>query len=142
VIYRLSCHKDPARSLTLSRAAWMWLLHSASQAGWNPMGTITQEMLYGLSAGGMDEAGGTYTPAGRRLVMLEDALNLMDALERVFVDYDHPLSAYAGIYTTEWDDLLKGNPRPGIGSLLAVAELCRAGSFLIEGKHDEQKISL
>jgi hypothetical protein len=133
--YRLRSQKNPSQTLTLSRSAWLWLLDCAEQSGWQPMGTVHQDMLVGLGSwlGEMEMEGGTYTPGTSRLVMLEDALNLMDALEQVFETYEHaPESPSAAIFRTEWDDLLRGRPRPGIGSLVALADLCRAGPFLIE----------
>jgi len=133
--YRQRNHKNPNQTLTLSRSAWLWLLDCAEKSGWQPMGTVHQEHLYGLGSrlGEMEMDGGTYTPETSRLVMLEDALNLMDALEQVFESYEPlPESASAAIFRTEWDDLARGQPRPGIGSLVALANLCRSGPFLIE----------
>ena len=134
--FRLCNQKNPAQNLTLSYSAWMWLLDSAREAGWNPMGTIQRNQLVGLGLGdeNEDSGDGSYAPSNSRLVMLEDALNLMDALERIAAAYEPMRISYRGIFRTEWDDMLKGDARPGIGSLLALADLCRAGPFLIEGQ--------
>ena len=136
MIYRLRNQKNPNQTLTLSRSAWLWLLECAEQSGWQPMGTVHQEHLYGLGSWLGEIDGGTYTPATSRLVMLEDALNLMDALEQVFESYEpQPENVSAAAFRTEWDDLARGQTRPGIGSLVALADLCRAGPFLIEEQH-------
>jgi hypothetical protein len=132
--------KNPTQNLMLTSSAWRWILVIAEQSGWNPMGTINQTLLHGLSFGSNDghpngEPGnGTYTPTTSRLVMLEDALNLMDALEKAFVAYEPNLDhAYRGIFRTEWDDW-REKSRPGAGILLALADFCRFGSFWIENK--------
>ncbi len=66
--------------------------------------------------------------------MLEDALNLMDALEQAFMTYEPRLECtYRGIFRTEWDEW-REKSRPGAGILLALADFCRSGSFWIENK--------
>ncbi len=133
------CHpKNPNQRLTLTSSAWYWLLEAASRAGWVPMGTVRQHALHGVLAGALagaleEEPGdGSYAPESDRLVMLEDALNLKDALERAFLEYmPHPERPSRGIFVTEWDELREA-VRPGIGCWLALADFCRGGAFLIE----------
>ncbi len=53
----------------LTSSAWRWTLDLAEQSGWNPMGTINLDLLYGLSFGAEENhpdedcGNGTYTPA-------------------------------------------------------------------------------
>lgn len=143
--YHLINQRNPTHTLTLTRGAWYTLLDLAHQSGWQPMGTVRQGALQGLATGRLDDlpladgGGGTYLPATRRLVMLEDALNLMDALERAFLAYEPQwLPTYSHFFHTE-RDALRDQASPGIGSLLALAEFCRAGSFTIEGRRSLSK---
>jgi hypothetical protein len=136
--YHLRNQKNPTQNLRLTSSAWRWTLEVAEQSGWNPMGTIHQNLLTGLSMGPFDDlfdmqpGNGTYTPLTSRLVMLEDALNLMDALEQAFLDYEPaPVCSCRSAFRTEWDDW-KERARPGVGILLALADFCRYGSFWIE----------
>jgi hypothetical protein len=138
VIYRLYNQKNPNLKLTLTGGAWRWLLEAARECGWVPMGTVHENVLVGMPisiiAGLAEEepGDGTYTPSSSRLVMLEDALNLMDALERVFVNYmPLPERSRRGMFREDWDEL-RDWYRPGIGCLLALLDFCRGGSFIIE----------
>ena len=141
MVYRLINQRNPGQTLTLTRGAWYCLLDMARQSGWNPMGTIHQGLPHGMLSDLLedypegDPGNGTYTPATSRLVMLDDALNLMDALERAFMAYEpQPVASYYGIFRTEWDEL-RERSLPGIGSLQALTDFCRSGPFIIEGQH-------
>ena len=136
--YQLRSQKKPGYTLTLTRGAWHRFLEMARQAGWNPMGTVHPDRMLGLSSvydeiyslGDFDN--GTYTPVDSRQVMLDDALNLGDALERAFMTFEpQRVSAYASFYRTESDRHREWS-RPGIGTLLELADFCRSGSFFIE----------
>jgi len=138
--YRLINKRNPTQTLTQTRRAWYCLLDMARQSGWNPMGTIHQGLLHGLVTNLLEDhpewepGNGTYTPVTSRLVMLEDALNLMDALQRAFIVYEpQRVASYYGIFRTEWDEL-RDRTYPGIGSLQALTDFCRAGPFIIEGR--------
>ena len=148
VYYHLRNQNNPHQTLTLTSNAWHHLLFLARESGWNPMGTIHPQLLAGFSIGLEDdhsEAGsgnGTYTPSTSRLVMLEDALNLMDALDRAFLNYEpEKINVYRGIFRTEWDRLREWS-RPGIGILQELADFCRSGSFWIEYRSCTQEESL
>lgn len=136
--YHLCNQRDPTLTLTLTHAAWHQMLELALNNGWNPMGTLHPNLLLGLSAQfdedlfGGEQDDGTYTPQARRLVMLDDALNLMDALERAFLAFEpQRVSAYSQFYRKP-QDALRERARPGIGTLLELAEFCRGGAFWIE----------
>jgi hypothetical protein len=140
VNYRLYNHKNPHQKITLTGGAWHWLLEAARECGWVPMGTVHENVPAGLPLGLAedlleDEPGdGTYMPSSNRLVMLEDALNLMDALERVFVNYmPLPERSRRGIFREDWEEVRQWY-RPGIGCLLELINFCRSGSFIIESK--------
>lgn len=136
--YHLRNQNQPDYTLTLTRSSWHRFLEMARQAGWNPMGTVHPDLMLGLtsvydeiySLGDFDN--GTYSPRGSRLVMLDDALNLGDALDRAFLSFEpKPVSAYASFYRTEADRAREWS-RPGIGTLLELVNFCRSGSFFIE----------
>ena len=138
--YRLSNQNKPNYTLTLTRSAWHRFLEMARQAGWNPMGSVHPDLMLGLpsvydeiySDGEHDN--GSYTPADRRLVMLDDALNLGDSLDRAFMTFEpQAVSAYASFYRKEGDRRREWS-RPGIGTLLELAEFCRSGAFYIESQ--------
>ncbi len=138
--YRLRNQKKPNSSLILTRSAWYRFLEMARQAGWNPMGTVHPDGMVGLSSvydeiySIGDHDNGTYTPADSRLVMLDDALNLGDALDRAFMTFEpQPVSAYASFYRTAGDRMQEWS-RPGIGTLLELVNFCHSGSFLIENQ--------
>ena len=137
--YRLCSQNKPNRTLILTRSAWHRFLEMARQAGWNPMGTVHPDMMLGLSSVydeiySLDHDNGTYTPADSRLVMLDDALNLGDALDRAFMTFEpQAVSAYASFYRTSGDRLREW-ARPGIGTLLELADFCHSGSFFIENQ--------
>jgi hypothetical protein len=63
-----------------------------------------------------------------QLVLLEDALNLADALDQAFLEYE-PLRLPASyfLFDNGWV-----NGRPSIGAILEVINFCRSGAFLVE----------
>lgn len=67
---------------------------------------------------------------GSRLVLLEDALNFVDALDIAYQAYE-PVRVPASYYLFEPDDPALSQ-RPSLGALAAAIEVCRQGSFTIE----------
>ena len=65
-----------------------------------------------------------------RLVLLEDALNFADALDKAYQAYE-PIRVPVSFYLFEPDDPALGQ-RPSLGALSAALEVCRQGSFSIE----------
>jgi hypothetical protein len=63
-------------------------------------------------------------------VLFEDALNLADALEQAFLDYE-PVRVPASYYLFEPEDPALRR-RPGIGAMAALIDFCRQGSFWLE----------
>ncbi len=68
--------------------------------------------------------------ARSRLVLLEDALNFVDALDRAYQAYE-PVKVPASYFLFEPDDPALAL-RPSLGALAATIEVCRQGSFSIE----------
>jgi hypothetical protein len=66
----------------------------------------------------------------RRLVLLEDALNLVDALDRAYLAYE-PQRVPASYFLFEPDDPAL-RLRPSLGALAAAIDVCRQGPFSIE----------
>lgn len=65
-----------------------------------------------------------------RLVLLEDALNFADALDKAYQAYE-PVRVPASFFLFEPDDPALSR-RPSLGALAAALEVCRQGSFSIE----------
>jgi len=74
--------------------------------------------------------GGDWLAEGNRLVLLEDALNLVDALDRAYQAYE-PVKVPASYFLFEPDDPAL-TLRPSLGALVAAIEVCSQGSFSIE----------
>lgn len=137
--FRLSNQNDPNVNLRISNQAWFGILELAEAHGWNPMGTIlpgwwyeVQAILAGYSPDDMDVWEGSYTGRAGRLVMLEDALNLADALERAFLEYEPEFTHMIPEAPPAGMVVALDQSRPSIGALAAVADLCRSGAFWIE----------
>ena len=73
---------------------------------------------------------GTWLAETRRLVLFEDALNLVDALDRAYQAYE-PLRVPANYFLFEPEDP-RLRLRPSLGALAAAIDVCRQGSFSIE----------
>jgi hypothetical protein len=134
VSYRLRSQRDPALTLTLSSQAWQALLSLAETYGWNPMGTARPAWAdeLGLLPARVELERGGYTARMDRLVLLEDALNLADALQRAFLaGQPLPEHPYAIVFRSEWEEG-EEETRPGLGALQALTALCSQGAFWIE----------
>lgn len=137
VVYQLRNDKYPDNSIYLTREAWYGILDLAEEYGWNPMGAVLPGMFenYELSPAGsyLGTPLSLYWNGGSddgRLVVIEDALNLADALEQAFMEYE-PLRVPASYFLFEPLDQ-SFPPRPSIGALTAVIDICRTGAFWIE----------
>jgi hypothetical protein len=118
----------------MTEAAWSGILELAEDYGWNPYGVIVsgqwQALDFEFSAyyADLPPEWGNHRNGGG-LVILEDALNLADALERAFLAYEPayvPTSVFLfNLYEPD------GLTRPGIGVILAVIDFCQCGAFLI-----------
>jgi hypothetical protein len=136
--YHLRNEHNPDLSLAINGQTWDALLDLAEEHGWNPLGTMLPEwQVWAVGLGDSDAEGpclGSYTPDCIRLVALEDALNLGEALERAFLAYEpqrvHSYSELALIGVAE----PAGPRRPSIGAIAAAADFCRQGAFWIELK--------
>lgn len=137
--YRLINEADPRKTLILKARAWYRLLETAEDSGWNPLGPVQPELWLSYSTGLSGESYpfiteplGDYSPWTRSKVILEDALNLADALHRYFLEYEPTQFDYHGSrFLTEFDNNHNGHA-PAIGVVLLVRDFCRDGSFLIE----------
>jgi hypothetical protein len=65
-----------------------------------------------------------------RLVLLEDALNFADALDKAYQAYE-PIRVPTSFFLFEPSDPALGR-RPSLGALAAALEVCSQGSFSIE----------
>lgn len=143
---RLRSENDYSNTLCLNSRAWQSMLDLAGAYGWSPLGTVRPDVLSGLLsfdreieenaddnnrlASGL--ALGSYSPRTDRMVLLEDALNLADALERAFLERDPRRRHPAGIvYLSDWE-AGPGDVLPGMSVMHAVVEMCRQGPFWIE----------
>lgn len=126
----------PDKTLSLTATAWSGILELALVYGWNPLGAalpgsfheeISIESYYPVAYWDHSD-GGNHRPP--RLVLLEDALNLADALEQAFLEYE-PVRVPASYYVFEPEDQ-ELRMRPSIGAISAVIDFCRLGSFWVE----------
>jgi hypothetical protein len=125
--------RNPDKVLWLATSAWRGILSLALEYGWNPLGAVPFEvgLLSPLAEVSMD----SYFPSNHtghqdRFVLLEDALNLADALELAFQDHQ-PQWVPASYFRFEpEDDPLRDHP--GVGTLLAVADFCTLGAFAVK----------
>lgn len=137
--FRLSNQNHPDQALCMSNGAWFDIISLAEDYGWNPMGTVYEEWTLGLVGGfpefSLDGPGfwsGSYTGEDGSLVLLDDALNLADALERAFIESDpQPSLDYLPGYADGWGQT-DGSLRVGIGVILAVKDFCHHGAFWFE----------
>ncbi len=128
--------KSPHKSLCLATPAWLGILELALDYGWNPMGAGLQGAWHAevsldsyFPSGGNGRQGNGSAEQGQ-LVLLDDALNLADALDRAFKEYE-PQRVKASYFLFEPDDPYLRR-RPSIGALLAVIDLCYLGAFWIK----------
>jgi hypothetical protein len=137
--FRLSNQNHPNQALCMSNSAWFDIISLAEDYGWNPMGTVHEEWTLGL-VGGFPEINldipdfwsSSYTGEDGSLVLLDDALNLADALERAFIESDpQPSLDYLPGYVDGWDQT-NDSLRAGIGVILVVKDFCYNGAFWIE----------
>ncbi len=128
----------------MSSEAWFSILELAEEYGWNPLGTFSAdwwlasgEALAGDPSQGDPPAwdGGYSTRVDEaRLVMLEDALNLADALQAAILEYEpEPLTRLAP-RSLAWLGRHGYGPhaRPSLGALTTLMHFCRLGVFTIE----------
>jgi hypothetical protein len=147
VTIRMRNERQPEKTLNLAHYAWSELLELALDYGWNPMGAVvpgrwhlesSMESYYPGSdsnGSGSDRSGGDL----QKQVLFEDALNLADALEQAFLDYE-PVRVPASYYVFEPEDPMLRR-RPGIGAMAALIDFCRQGSFWLESLRQRQDIA-
>lgn len=131
----LTSQNEPSQTLILTDATWHALLDLAEDYGWNPFGPVLPYQWDSLE---LDLTG--YTPGdplygypeeneyGRRLVVLDDALNLADALSDAFHDYE-PQRVPASFYLFAPD---QESVRVSIGALTETLSICQMGAFWVE----------
>ena len=152
--YRLTNQNDPNIILSLSALAWYCLLEQAEEYGWHPMGTVAlseMEDINAFSIAGEESQFSwiddepeyssslqwSYTYPEPRVVLIEDALNLHEALGRAFM-------AYEPEWTWNYDDLFTldqlmfpgfireaKRSKPSIGALTSLIDFCQLGSFTV-----------
>jgi hypothetical protein len=139
VNYRLKNKHVPTQSLCLTAESWHKVLQLALDYGWVPFdspiidpfeappvaGTYLGVPLR-IVPGGYD----TRKDTSYKEIVFEDALNLADALERAFDEYE-PL-CLPGIYYLFDDRELERILPPSIGVLTEVILFCQSGPFSIE----------
>ena len=134
--FRLINHNCPSKTLHLNRPTWFGILDLAVENGWNPMGTAYPEWWlqpiddlgwYGPNPGG-------YTGQLPGLVLLEDALNLADALEQALVTYEPGWQRFQdwGGISLQGAMLPEVQDSPSLGAMSCLVDFCRLGPFHIE----------
>jgi hypothetical protein len=137
VSYRLVNQKDPGKRLSLSTSAWYISLESAENSGWNPMGAapewpnesepVSLDQYWYIQ----DLDTQAYISGDGSTVLLEDALNLADALDRVFLTFEPQRVDWS--YAEYYNDFFSRTPKlqPSIGTVKILANFCRQGAFRI-----------
>ena len=137
---KLRNEKDPHQTLSLTDETWYGILDLAEDHGWNPLGAVLPGQLpghwfdldYSLDGYylGLQEHWDEQEDPDSRLVVLEDTLNLADALERAFMEYEPAFVPASFFYFAPLDPSLEA--QPSIGAISAVIDFCRQGAFWIE----------
>ena len=135
--FRLRNQRVPQRTLILNIPTWYGILELAERHGWNPMGAILSEWCepdFAAPDGDFENPQSweiNYWEAGR-LVLLEDALNLADALEGAYLDYEPMRLPSLRHYTCFNGNLELERSYIGIGTLQHAIQFCQLGAFYIE----------
>lgn len=138
---RLRNKTEPQQTLSLTHQAWYSLLDLAEAYGWRPVGTLLpgewdwlELELNGFAPFGLPVNGnGMHDDEGAdesRLVVIEDALSLAEALDQAFMDYE-PNRVPTTFYLFEPEEIVLRN-RPTVGTINTTVEFCRQGAFWIE----------
>jgi hypothetical protein len=143
VVFRLRNEQNLEYTLSMTSDTWFGVLDLAGEYGWNPMGTIIPgqwddleaalagyflEKPYSWNGGGNGRNG--IEREESRMVSFEDALNLADALDQAFLEYE-PLRVPASFYLFEPRE--RGwSLRPSVGAITELVNFCRMGAFWIE----------
>jgi hypothetical protein len=134
VSYQLINQNDPNTFVQMNNWTWFGILELAEKYGWNPRGTVTPERLElaGVYPGDGSLRYGEYWGNEARLVLIEDALNLADALEEAFIKLEPlRLPSLHPFHLARANGDGNGHP-PAVGVLLIMIHFCQAGAFLIE----------
>jgi hypothetical protein len=141
VSFWLKNQQNPKKALGMSNEAWFTILDLAEEYGWNPLGTIQPGgwLETGLGGNGYlvddpEDWDTSYNTRAdeTRLVLLEDALNLGEALERAFLEYEPEPEVVGEVFASAALLAPLNWSRPSIGTITAVMDFCRLGAFLIE----------
>jgi hypothetical protein len=136
---KLRNEANPGKTLSMSNETWFSILELAEVHGWNPLGTFTPQWWLQMEPvqsgydpdeweGNLDEE----VEFDRKLVVLEDALNLAEALELAFLEYEpYRVRVFAQVPMANLAERVNGT-RPSIGVISAVIDICRQGPFFIE----------
>jgi hypothetical protein len=122
----------------LTSSTWYGILELAEENGWNPMGTIPSNpedngmVLAGLGFSDAHNWSGDYWSENQGLVLLEDALNLADALELAILNYEHHYIPSLHYYTIFGENNGSNGTQPSLGAIQGVIDLCYLGMFKIE----------
>jgi hypothetical protein len=136
VAYRLRNQSNPKTMLGVTVDAWHKILYLAEVHGWRPLSLLgpgNRDPFHptaGIFLGRPLILFGETHHDKIGLVVMEDALNLADALERAFMAYD-PIFLPAD-YFYFGDHQVESRLLPGIGAITEVIEFCKLGTFWIE----------
>lgn len=128
--YLLRNQRDPNSYVILTQDAWLSVLDLAEAYGWKPWGTILPGHWSALEYGV-----GDYLPLSgdgepNELVTMDDALNLSDALDVAFFEYEPRRVKSTTLLFAIEDPAV--DLRPSIGAISAVLTLSKLGAFWIE----------
>ncbi len=135
--YRLKNKQTPTQTLCLTGESWYKILNLANEYGWIPFGIYLFDWVEPPPIAGLylgvplrlaDDRVDQDT--NQKEVILEDALNLAEALEQAFADYE-PIRLPLIYYLFDDPKLEPGLP-PSIGVITELIRFCQSGAFWIE----------
>ncbi len=136
-MYRLRNQAEPDRTLCLTGETWFSILDLAEVYGWSPLGRTANDQR---DEAPLPQAGYflgaplfTYPQEMKQegsLILTEDALNMADALELAFLEYE-PQRVPDSFYLFEPAGRFYES-RPSLGALIETIQFCRLGAFQIE----------
>lgn len=138
VSFLLCRYNNQTQRIGLSTQTWYGILQMAEENGWIPMGTVNDHEAEIIDPASLayielpELLPGEYWAEETRLVLIEDALNLADALDAALHQYRPHFLPCLAVYALQ-DSLLNSNgSQPSIGALQLVADFCAMGSFYIQ----------
>ena len=130
--YLLKNQNQTHITVKMNNQTWYGILEMAEDHDWNPLGTVVSEQFEMAGFYGGEAVFGDYWSDEFSLVLLEDALNLADALEQAYLDYEPVRLPSLNPFLWNGEFEILSRPQPGIGVIQILIAFFQAGAFTIE----------